>query len=341
MSVAGDASAPVFDHLQRLTDARGLFEHALYREPRRDHGYCLDDVARALVVTCREPGPDARLGRLARQYLDFTLSAVTPDGSCHNRMSADGDWSDATSLGDWWGRALWGLGVAAAQAPTQAMRASALLGFRAAARRRSPHRRAMAFAALGAGEVLLHRPDELAARELLAAAVAAMGASEPSNDWPWPEPRLTYANGSIAEALLLAGDALPDAAARARGLQLLAFLLETQTVDGHLSLVAVGGRGPDESAPSFDQQPIEAAALADACARAYALTDDPRWFRGVCMAWAWFGGDNDNGTTMYDPATGGGYDGLQHDGCNLNQGAESTLALLSTAQQAKRLGVLM
>jgi len=341
VSIAGGvAQVPVFDHLYRLTDGRGLFEHALHRDPRRDHGYCLDDVARALVVTCREPRPDARMQLLARHYLDFALSAVQPDGSCHNRMSADGDFSDEPALGDWWGRVLWGLGIAAVHAPTQAMRASALLGFRTAAQRRSPHRRAMAFAALGAGELLLARQDELSARELLPDAVAAIGAGEATSDWPWPERRLTYANGSIAEALLVAGAALPDAAAHSRGLQLLRFLLDTETRDGHLSLTAINGRGPGESAPRFDQQPIEAASLADACARAYAATDDPQWLRGVYMAWAWFAGDNDNGTPMYDPETGGGFDGLQRHGCNLNQGAESTLALLSTAQQAKRLGVL-
>lgn len=340
MSVEDAARTPGFDHLQRLTDERGLFEHALLRDPRRDHGYCLDDVARALVVTCREPRPNTRLQRLTRQYLDFTLSAVQRDGSCHNRMSADGEWNDAPGLGDWWGRALWGLGVAAVQAPTQAMRASALLGFRAAARRRSPHRRAMAFAALGAGELLLDRPDELSARELLLDAVAAIGTGEASHDWPWPEPRLTYANGSIPEALLVAGAALPDAAAHSRGLRMLTFLLDTEIRGGHLSLTAVSGRGPGDSAARFDQQPVEAAALADACARAYMTTSDPRWLRGMGMAWAWFKGDNDNGTAMYDPATGGGFDGLQRHGRNSNQGAESTLALLSTAQQAQRFGVL-
>jgi hypothetical protein len=198
----------------------------------------------------------------------------------------------------------------------------------------------MAFAALGGGELLLDRPDELSARELLHDAVAAIGSGEVDHDWPWPEPRLTYANGSIVEALLVAGAALPDAAAHSRGLRLLKFLLDTETRDGHLSLTAVTGRGRSESAPCFDQQPIEAAALADACARAYGLTDDPQWLRGLCMAWAWFVGDNDNGTMMYDPATGGGFDGLQRHGCNMNQGAESTLAVLSTAQQAIRLGVL-
>jgi hypothetical protein len=333
-------AVPVFDHLDRLTDGRGLFEHALHGAPRREHGYCLDDVARALVVICREQSPSPKLRQLGRRYLDFTLLAVAADGSCHNRMSTDGSWSDLPALDDWWGRALWGLGVAAAHAPTQAMRARALLGFRTAARRRSPHLRTMAFAALGAGELLLCRPDELAAQELLRDAVTTIGPSAADAAWPWPEPRLAYGNGSIVEALLLAGATLPDQAAHARGLQLLDFLLSTEARDGHLSVTPVGGRGPADAKPGFDQQPIEVAALADACARAHQLTGDTRWLRGVRMAWAWFLGDNDSATPMFDPVTGGGYDGLLRDGRNLNQGAESTLALLSTNQHARRLAVL-
>ena len=67
-------------------------------------------------------------------------------------MAADGQWRDEAGLGDWWGRALWGLGVAAASAATPGMRARALSGFRLAAQRNSPHLRPMAFAALGAAE---------------------------------------------------------------------------------------------------------------------------------------------------------------------------------------------
>ncbi len=341
MNTAPALARPVFDHLHRLTDGRGLFEHAQYGNPRPEHGYCLDDVARALVVICREPQPSPELQALGRHYLEFTLSAIEADGSCHNRMSIDGAWSDDPAVEDWWGRALWGLGVAAAHAPTQAMRARALLGFRTAARSRSPHPRAMAFAALGAGELLINRHgDELSARRLLRDAVLAIGPLGVDPGWPWPQPRLTYANGSIVEALLLAGSALPDEATFAAGLQLLDFLLDIETRDGHLSVTPVGGRGPGDPLPGFDQQPIEVAAIADACARAYELTEDRRWLRGVRMAWSWFAGDNDSATPMFDPDTGAGFDGLLHDGRNLNQGAESTLALLSTAQHAQRLALL-
>jgi len=340
VNIAHATTGPVFDHLHRLTDGRGLFEHALHENPRPEHGYCLDDVARALVVICHEPGPSPRLRALGSRYLEFTLAAVQADGACHNRMSTDGAWGDEASLGDWWGRALWGLGVAAAHAPTVAMRARAVLGFRMAARRRSEHLHAMAFAALGAGELLLRRPGELAAQELLRDSVTAIGRANPDPSWPWPEARLTYGNGSIVEALLLAGQALNEPATSMHGLQLLEFLLHTETSGAHLSVTPVGGRGPADPKPGFDQQPIEVAALADACARAYEVTEDKRWREGVRMAWAWFAGDNDAGVPMFEPTTGGGFDGLQQNGRNLNQGAESTLALLSTGQHARRLAVL-
>ena len=89
--------------------------------------------------------------------------------------------------------------------------------------------------------------------------------------------------------------------------------------------------------PGFDQQPIEVAALADACARAHDLTGDPRWADATLQCAAWFEGSNDIGIAMIDPVSGGGHDGLEADGRNENQGAESTLAMLSTLQQAIRL----
>ena len=338
MNAAAAAAAPPFEHLGRLTDHRGLFEHALHSAPRVEHGYCVDDVARGLVVVCREPGQTFNVRRLGRLYLDFTLAAVSDDGAVHNRMGTDGSWTDRPGLGDWWGRALWGLGIAAVHAPPS-MRDRALRGFHLAARRRSPDARALAFAALGAGELLLHLPADTAARALLADAVQAIGPLGSDPAWPWPEPRLRYANGAVVEAMLLAGAYLPDPSVLDTGLRLLDFLLGTQTRDEHLSVTGAGGRGPDDLAPTYDQQPIEVASLADACARAYDLTAEPRWLDGVRMSWSWFLGDNDTGVPMLDPATGAGFDGLEPLGRNLNQGAESTLAMLSTAQQARRLGM--
>ena len=338
MTPANDLQQPMFDHLERLTDDRGLFEHARLTVPRREHGYCVDDVARGLVVVCREPRPGPDVRRLARCYLAFVLDALDPTGACHNRMAVDGKWRDEAAVGDWWGRALWGLGVAATSAQTPGMRARALVGFRIAAQCRSRYVRSMAFAALGAAEVLRRRPDDIAARELLTDTVAASGEPEIDDSrWPWPEERLSYGNASVAEALIVAGEALPDRAALNHGLSLLEFVLRTETRDDHLSVTPVGGRGRDDVGPGYDQQPIEVSALADACASAFRVTREPSWLAGVRLAWDWFEGNNDSATPMFDPYTGAGYDGLERGGRNLNQGAESTLAMLATAQQARRI----
>ncbi len=327
-----------FAHLFRLSDDIGLFEHALGAVPRREHGYCVDDVARGLVVLAREPDPPLEQIRLLNRYLAFVTAAQAVDGTVRNRRDTDGRWRDQPGLGDWWGRALWGLGTTAARAPTLNLRVTALARFRASAQRRSPWPRAMTFAALGAGEVLLAYPDDEPARALLAAAVTVIGPPSTDPAWPWPEPSLRYANAAVPEALILAGVCLPDEAALANGLRLLAWLLDLETSAGRLSPTPVGGRrAGDGGRPGFDQQPIEAAALADACARAYDLTDQSWWLTGLSRAQAWFLGDNDSVTPLVDTTTGGCCDGLEADGRNTNQGAESTLALLSTAQHARRL----
>ncbi|MFF5221905.1 glycosyltransferase, partial [Micromonospora sp. NPDC000212] len=123
---------------------------------------------------------------------------------------------------------------------------------------------------------------------------------------------------------------------RAAGLGLLAWLGEVLLREGQLSVVPAGGGPRGAARPPHDQQPIEVAAFADACATAATVTGDPGWETGVRQAVGWFLGDNDVGTAMWDPATGGGYDGLTAHGPNLNQGAESTLALISTLQHARR-----
>ena len=66
------------------------------------------------------------------------------------------------------------------------------------------------------------------------------------------------------------------------------------------------------------------------------MTGDDTWRAGVDLAIDWFAGKNDVSAMMWDPDTSGGYDGLTPTGPNLNQGAESTLALISTLQYVPR-----
>lgn len=326
--------SPDYAHLVRLTDDVGLLEHARHAIARREHGYCTDDVARGLVVTSREPEPTDEVRRLSDRYLSFLIHAQDKTGAFHNRLGYDRRWADDAALGDWWGRSLWGLGTAAASNPARWIRFEAREAFNRGAGQRSAAPHAMAFAGLGAAQVLRAHPGDATATALLRDAVQTIGVPDEDPEWVWPLPRLTYANAAIAEVVIAAGHGLGDETVTNRGLRMLSWLYDLQMGAGRLSLVAARGWRRDDERERYDQQPIEAAALADACATAAAVTGDHYWQQGLTRAVAWFLGDNDHGVPMWDPETGGGYDGLTANGPNLNQGAESTLALLSTLQHA-------
>ena len=328
-------------HLRHLTDEGGLYEHALFTDPRPEHGYCVDDVARGLVLLCREPVADTAGADLRGSYRAFVLSAQTVDGRVRNRVGTDRVWSGPGSVDDCWGRALWSLGESVAHARGSGERAVALEAFDRGARWRSPWSRATSYAALGAAAVLTAIPGHDVATRMLAAAVRAVGRPGDGDGWLWPEPRLTYGNAVLPEVLIAAGVALDRQGVLDDGLVLLEWLLDRESRGGHLSVTPAGGRGPDDPGPGFDQQPIEVAAIADACARAWAATGGRAWADGVEAAGAWFHGANDTGVALHDPVSGGCCDGLHAVGRNENQGAESTLAMLSTFQQVRRVTALI
>jgi hypothetical protein len=329
--------AAPFQHLQLLTDDVGLLEHAEGIVPRHEHGYCVDDVARGLVVVCREPSPPQELITLGRRYLYFIAQAQAPDGRCRNRLGYDRRWRDYPGTEDCWGRALWGLGTAAARGPTPGIREESLELFDRGARVSSLWPHAMAFAALGAVEVLDRWPGHSGALTLLDKASAVIGQPSANPVWPWPARRLTYANAAIAEAVIVAGWKLGRDRVLHNGLRMLQWLLTVETRDGHLSVVPAGGWSLGEDRPAFDQQPIEVAALADASMRAAIITGDRSWLAAVESSVSWLLGDNDAGVPLLDERTGGCSDGLSRDCRNRNQGAESTLAMISVLQLARRL----
>ena len=328
----GDIS---FRHVSLLTDDRGILEHAKGVSPRYQHGYCTDDNARLLLVASRADGNVTPVRALASIGLQFVLDAMQPDGTVRNRLTFERCWIDDPCLNDCWGRSLWALGTAFNRSDDHATRSQAIEAFNRSCNLRSEHLRSMAFAALGAAEVLETEPDHEGAASLLVATSerivsTSLDASTPA--WSWPEPRLTYANAVLPETLIAAGSLLNEPSTLHWGLELLEWLVDTETLNGHLSVTPTTGRGPGDPKPAFDQQPIEVAALADAAARALRATKDPRWANALRMAIDWFAGANDAGLPMMDRESGGGFDGLHRNAVNANQGAESTLAVIATLQ---------
>jgi hypothetical protein len=327
--------APSLRHLARLTDGTGIVEHARGDAPRDRLGYCTDDAGRALALAVRcSTDPDAeRVARTSARFLERAW-----DGGTRFRLRLrSGGWTDDAGSDDANGRAIFGLGCATAGAPWDDVRGRAATIFGAAVAFRSSHPRALAHAILGATAVLHGEPDHRGARALVRDAADLMPRPTADARWPWPEPRLTYGNALVPHAALALARVCGDTAAFEGALALLDWLVREETLGRSFSFVPVSGRGPGDRKPAFDQQPIEAWTMADACCAAYAWTDDPVWAAAARRAGQWFLGANDTGVVMYDPTTGGGYDGLRPHGVNRNQGAESTMAFAGTMSAMRAL----
>ncbi len=320
-----------FDHLHRLSGRHGVFEHALYDRPRRSHGYTTDDMARVLVVLGRAVMLDPATSRLFEGSIEFVIAGRLPRG-WHNRMSASGRWVDRRGSDDAHGRALWGLGVALGAAPPH-LHDRIVATLTEGVDLDSPAPRANAFGVLGTCAAIHHLGPSTPNRIVDALHGFLNRVPGPASEgWRWPEARLAYANGRLPEALLAAGATLGEDTLVEQGLLLLDWLVAVERSESGFSFTPVAGRGPTDTGAGFDQQPIEAWAMADACSRAAWITGDDEWSEHTAAAAEWFLGSNDLGVALYDPETGAGYDGLHRDRVNANRGAESTLAALGALQ---------
>ncbi len=323
---------PSLDAVRSMSDETGILQHGLGVVPDRHHGYCIDDNARALLLENCLPQGLASAARALR-YASFIQHAWNPDKArFRNFMGFDRQWLEQAGSDDSNGRALWALGHCAAHAPCPDLAAWGLGWFGRTAfiagETRSP--RAVAFAMLGAAEVLTRHPGHDQAREVLECGgrfLHGLRQAVRRGGWLWFEQGLAYDNARLPEALIRAGELLGVQEYTCAGLASLDWLCEQQTAaDGHFRPEGSEGfHQPGESLP-FDQQPLEAWATIDACAVAFRATGAMLWRERAEAAYAWYHGANDRGLALADPATGRCRDGLMPQGVNANVGAESVLS---------------
>lgn len=326
--------APSLTALRGRFSTVGIIEHSIGPEPDITSGHCTDDAGRTLAMAALLDG-DEWADEIAIRCLHQLTVSRTPASLLHLRLGADGRPTDDPPSDDAIARAIWGLALAATRIRSQGIRTFALHELERLSGFRSSFPRAAAHAVLGAAELLAVDRTSLIGLRLLVDNLSALPRPDSDSQWPWPEERLSYSNALLCEALLAAGVVLDQRQLILDGLDLLSWLVEGERADGHFSFTPAGGRGPDDPG-GFDQQPIEAWSMATACARAWSIDRDPAWDEAIEQAARWFGGDNDNGTVMWNPETGGSFDGLTADGANTNEGAESTIALIGTSIEYHR-----
>lgn len=336
------------DHLMRMTDSTGMFQHAILTVPNFSQGYCTDDNARAFILAVlldvlkEEP---ERMRTLATTYAAFLHHAFDPKTRrFHNHLSFDRRWLDEQGSEDSHARALWALGLAAGRSPYRSFQIMAGQLFAqalpAVATFTSP--RAWAFSLMGIHEYLRRLSGDSAVNQIrgtLTALLMGLFDRTAQPDWPWFEETLTYDNAKLAHALILSGRGAGQPAVLERGLKTLRWLADVQISEhGHLRPIGSNGFYPRGGPRAlFDQQPIEAHAMVSASLAAYRATSDPWWFEQAHRAFDWFLGWNDLGLELYSPSTGGCRDALHVDRVNGNQGAESTLAFLLSLAEMQRM----
>ena len=337
------------DHLMRMSDNTGIFQHAIFNVPNYAEGYCTDDNARAFILTLLLPEMTNRVARLdveqlASTYLAFLWNAFNQD-TCRfrNFMSHRREWLETAGSEDSHGRALWAAGMALGRSKNEGHRhLCALLfqrGLPVVEQFTSP--RAWAFVLLAIQEYLRCFSGDRTVnqlRDVLTTRLLDHFHTNASKDWQWFEPVATYDNAKLSHAMILSGYWTSRGDVLHVGLDSLRWLVESQkAAAGHFTPIGCNGfwtRGRDYA--RFDQQPLEAYAMISACLEAHALTKDDYWRRSARRCFEWFLGRNDLGQPLYDSTTGGCRDSLHEDRVSQNEGAESSLAFyLSLAEMTQ------
>jgi hypothetical protein len=333
----------VLDHLDRMTDSTGLIQHAIYSIPRRDSGYTTDDNARALRLCarlCSDKAEPRMLERVTR-YLGFIQFAQCADGGFHNFLSYQRVWLDDKACDDCQGQTVRALAeVLGSKLPDDHRRlARELIAglVPTLVNMRSP--RAQAYLVLAWDHLRRQDVADAAALENIAwcAARQLVECFERcrSVDWLWFEPRMTYANAVLPHALFAASRRWPDerpflAVAEAA----YSFLDRETTAEGVFWPIGNSGwHSPSQSKALHDQQPVEAATMAEAALAGFSIGNEEKYMSTFRRTHDWFHGQNSAGLSLADSRRGACCDGLHASGINRNQGAESTLAYLWTEME--------
>ncbi len=336
------------DHLIRMTDSAGMFQHATFTLPNFAEGYCTDDNARALLLTIilEQLGQTStQTARLATTYAAFLNYAFDPQKNrFRNFMSFDRQWLEDVGSDDSQGRTLWVLGACVRHSLRHDLQfwASQLFDQALPGLLEATSPRTWAFSLIGICNYLQRlagaRPASQA-RDVLTQRLIDRFDATATDDWQWFEDRLTYDNARLAQGLIASGRNGGDPEATRIGLAALTWLMEHHRAPSGC-FRPIGCNGfyvREQHRAQFDQQPVEAYAMISACIEAYQATEDPVWLAEARLAFEWFLGGNDLGLELYDAKSGGCYDGLQEDRINQNQGAESTLAFLLSLGEMKLL----
>jgi len=328
------------DHLTQLTTDIGIVQFSRVNQPDVSTGYTLDDNARGLVSMCmyfKETGDRESLF-LIQKYLSFIHYCQQSGGGFLNYVGDDYKFTDQNkivNLDDSNGRAIWALGYLTSLInvlPAKfTIMADRILGKSLHSLTTVHSTRAMAFVIKGMyyHHQTLRSSESIGLFKTFADRLVRMYKHESDGEWEWFEGYLTYENSIIPEAMLYAWLLTGNKNYKEIAVSSLNFLIRHTFNNNEIEVISnKKWLLKDWMKGRFGEQPIDVADTVMTMSLFYDVTEDEQYLRKMKTAFNWFLGNNRLHQTVYNPCTGGCYDGLEEINVNLNQGAESTLSFL-------------
>ncbi|OFX75897.1 MAG: mannosyltransferase [Bacteroidetes bacterium GWE2_29_8] len=327
------------NHLKKMTTNIGIIQFAKINQPDISSGYTLDDNARALIAMCMyfEKTLDERSLSDINKYLRFINHCLQVEGNFLNYTDKDNkftDQNDETNLDDSNGRAIWALGYLISLKnilPKETISEAEIIINKSLSRFKSIHStRSMAFAIKG---IYYYNMIKLIENKILlktlADRIAQMYKHEATKEWKWFESYLTYANSILPEAMLYAWLQTGETIYKEIAITSFDFLLNKTFNNNGIEVISnKKWLQKGEKAGHFGEQPIDVAYTIMTLSKFYDVFKDEEYLIKMKIAFNWFLGKNRLHQIVYNPCTGGCYDGLEETHVNLNQGAESTVSYL-------------
>ena len=328
------------NHLKEMTTLTGIIQFSVINRPDICSGYTLDDNSRALVATCMNLAltGDKKNIKSIKKYLGFIKYCQEPEGDLLNYVDKGLNFTDqneTVNLDDSNGRAIWALGYLfsiKALLPEKIISDARAMIQKSLQHMETVHSpRAMAFAIKGLYHYHLSTKSEesLLLIKTFANRLVQMYEHESDKKWLWFESYLTYANSTLPEGLLYAWLLTGEKVYKDIAIKSFNFLLSYIFNENGIEVISnKQWLQKGEKASKFGEQPIDVAYTIMTLGQFYDVCHDEGHRLKMETAFNWFLGKNRLHQIVYNPCTGGCYDGLEEFNVNLNQGAESTVSYL-------------
>jgi glycosyltransferase involved in cell wall biosynthesis len=321
------------EHIQRLTDDTGIVQHAKYGIPNLKEGYCVDDNSRALIMTLMayRQNKDKEALQMMPVYLSFIHYMQRENGNFRNFLSFSRQYLDEYGSEDSFGRTIWALGYLLRFPPNDSFRQIGKEIFFKSVQHfeRIETIRGAANTIIGISYYLKEAQDEGMVKNMnrLVSIITSSYKKNKSGEWKWFEDVMTYDNAVIPLALFSAYEITDDEEVLNIAQESAGFLeSKTMTTDYFTPIGNKGWLKKGGNMPEYDQQSIDVMAMILLYNQIFQVTKNREYIEKMFKCYLWFLGENSLRLPLFDHETQGCCDGLESQGVNRNQGAESTLA---------------